>query len=444
MGPSALSAVRSPINDGRMDEYSKGPRARRIIVVGGGTAGTMVANKLRRQLEPAAWRIVVIDRDNDHLYQPGLLFVPFGKYGRRALTKPRRRQFARGIDVRFGEVERVDPEKHTVATADGAVLAYDILVIASGAAPRPDQTPGMLSAQWRRTIFDFYTLDGALALREALRLWRGGHLVVHVVDMPIKCPVAPLEFCFLADAFLTQRGVRAATEITYVTPLDAAFTKPVAAGHLGVLLDRRRIHVATDFFTDFVDDEKRELVSMDERRIPFDLLVTVPLNMGADFVKASGLGDELNFIPVDRATLAAKQSSDIFVIGDASDAPASKAGSTAHFAANTVVHNVMARIAGQDLAPTFDGHANCFVETGSGRGLLIDFNYDVEPLPGRFPVPVLGPFPLLAESRINHLGKLAFRWMYWHLLLRGRPIPIPDRMTMRGKKPDAVSASPRR
>lgn len=427
-----------------MDEHPKSIAARRIVIIGGGTAGTMVANRLRRRLAPDAWRIIVIDRDDDHLYQPGLLFVPFGKYSRRALTKSRRRQFARGIEIVLGDVDRVDPERHTVAMFGGTVLDYDILVIASGAAPRPDQTPGMLSSQWRRTIFDFYTLDGALALREALSRWRGGHLVVHIVDMPIKCPVAPLEFCFLADAFLTERGVRAATEITYVTPLDAAFTKPVAAEHLGALLDRRRIHVETDFFTDVIDDERRELVSMDERRIPFDLLVTVPLNMGAEFVKTSGLGDELNFVPVDRQTLAAKRSPDIFVIGDASDIPASKAGSTAHFAAHTVVHNVLARLAGRDLAPTFDGHANCFVETGNGRGLLIDFNYDVEPLPGRFPVPGLGPFPLLAESRINHLGKLAFRWMYWHLLLRGRPLPIPDRMTMRGKKPAPVSASPRR
>jgi sulfide:quinone oxidoreductase len=318
-----------------------------------------------------------------------------------------------------------------------------MLVIASGTAPRPDQTPGMLSSQWRRTIFDFYTLDGALALRGALRRWRGGRLVVHVVDMPIKCPVAPLEFSFLTDAFLRRRRVRVATDITYVTPLDAAFTKPVAATHLGALMDRRGIHVETDFFTDFVDDEKRELVSVDERRIPFDLLVTVPLNMGAEFVKTSGLGDELNLIPVDRHTLAAKAAPDIFVIGDASDIPASKAGSTAHFSAHTVVHNVLARLAGRDLAATFDGHANCFVETGNGRGLLLDFNYDVEPLPGRFPIPGLGPFSLLAESRINHLGKLAFRWMYWHLLLRGRPIPISDRMTMRGKVPTAVSASAR-
>jgi sulfide:quinone oxidoreductase len=426
-----------------MDEHPNNAVARRIVVIGGGTAGTIVANRLRRRLDRAAWRIIVIDRDDRHLYQPGLLFVPFGRYGTRALTKSRRGQFAHGIEVMVGEVERVDPNRHTVAMQGGEVLAYDILVIASGATPRPDKTPGMLSPQWRRSIFDFYTLDGALALREALARWRGGRLVVHVVDMPIKCPVAPLEFCFLADAFLGRRGVRAATEITYATPLDGAFTKPVAAEHLGALLGRRRIHVESDFFTDFVDDEKKELVSVDERRIPFDLLVTVPLNMGAEFIATSGLGDELNFVPVDRHTLAATCSPDIFVIGDASDIPTSKAGSTAHFAAHTVVHNVLARIGGRDLARTFDGHANCFVETGNGRGLLIDFNYDVEPLPGRFPVPGLGPFPLLAESRINHLGKLAFRWMYWHLLLRGRPIPIPDRMTTRGKTPAAASASPR-
>lgn len=420
-----------------MDEHPTSETARRIVIIGGGTAGTMVANKLRRRLPPDTWAITVIDRDNYHLYQPGLLFVPFGKYSRRELTKPRRAFLDRGVDLLLDSVDRVDPGARTVTVHGGEELAYDILVIASGTAPRPDQTPGMLSPQWRKTIFDFYTMDGALALREALSEWRGGKLVVHVVDMPIKCPVAPLEFTFLADAFFTDRGVRAATEITYVTPLDGAFTKPVAAAQLGALLSRRRIHVETDFVTDYIDDERRQLVSMDERRIPFDLLVTVPLNMGADYVAASGLGDELNYIPVDRHTLAARQWPEIFVIGDASDIPASKAGSTAHFAAHTVVRNVLARIAGRQPTGDFDGHANCFVETGNGKGLLIDFNYDVEPLPGHFPVPKIGPFRLLTESRLNHLGKLAFRWMYWRLLLRGRPIPLPNRMTMRGKTPAA-------
>ena len=407
---------------------------RRIVIVGGGSAGTIVANRLRRSLPAGSWRITVIDRDDRHLYQPGLLFVPFGRHDPRKLTKPRHRYLARGIDLLQGDVERIDPGQRVITLHDGRDCSYDFLVIASGTSPRPDRTPGLLGPHWRDSIFDFYTLDGALALRGALEKWHGGRLVVHVVDMPIKCPVAPLEFCFLADAYLTDRGVRTATQITYVTPLDGAFTKPVAASRLQSLLDNRGIAVEADFVTDFVDADHREVVSMDERRVPYDLLITVPLNMGADFVGNSGLGDELNYVPVDRGTLAAKEWDNIFVIGDAADIPTSKAGSTAHFAAHTVVANLLATIDGREPPDRFDGHASCFVETGHRTGLLLDFNYDVEPLPGRFPMRRLGPFPLLAESPINHLGKLGFRWMYWHLLLRGRPLPIPDRMSMSGKK----------
>ena len=412
----------------------------RIVIVGGGTAGTIVANRLRRRLPAGAWQITVVDRDDRHLYQPGLLFVPFGRHDPRQLTKPRHRYLARGVDLLQGEVEKVDPGRSVVTLVDGRDLAYDFLVIASGTSPRPDRTPGLLGPYWRRSIFDFYTLDGALALRNALEQWRGGHLVVHVVDMPIKCPVAPLEFCFLTDAYLTDRGVRAATQITYVTPLDGAFTKPVAASRLQTLLDDRSIDVEVDFVTDYVDGDHGEIVSMDERRVPYDLLVTVPLNMGADFVGTSGLGDELNHVPADRGTLVAEGWDNIFVVGDAAAIPTSKAGSTAHFAAHTVVANLLARIDGREPEDLFDGHATCFVETGHRTGLLIDFNYAVEPLPGRFPMRRLGPFPLLAESRINHLGKLGFRWMYWHLLLRGRPLPIPDRMSVSGtKQPTARS-----
>lgn len=411
------------------------PSRRHLLILGAGTAGTIVANKARRKLERGTWQITVVDTDDRHLYQPGLLFLPFGRYGATELTKPRHRLLAPGVELVVGEVDGVDADRSVVALADGRRFEYDYLIVASGTSPRPDRTPGMLGEQWRRSVFDFYTLDGALALREALRDWRGGRLVVQVIEMPIKCPVAPLEFAFLADAFLHGRNLRAGTDITYVTPLDGAFTKPVAAAHLGTMLDKRGIALEADFVTDFIDDDARELVSMDERRIPYDLLVTVPLNMGADYVAKSGLGDELNYVPVDKHTLAAHGHSNIFAIGDAADLPTSKAGSTAHFAADTVVANLLDRIDSRPLTREFDGHANCFIEAGNRKGLLIDFDYDTEPLPGHYPFAHLGPLPLLAESPLNHLGKLAFRWIYWHLLLPGRPLPLPARPTTAVAKP---------
>ena len=167
--------------------------------------------------------------------------------------------------------------------------------------------------------------------------------------------------------------------------------------------------------------------------LDYDLLVSIPLNMGDDVVARSGMGDDLNFIPVDKNNFLSPQYANIFVLGDAASLPTSKAGSVAHFAVECFSENFVRYIEGQEMLPTFDGHANCFIESGFGKGLLIDFNYDVEPLPGRYPLPGIGPFTLLQESEMNHWGKMMFRWMYWNILLKGQELPLPARMTMAGK-----------
>jgi len=202
------------------------------------------------------------------------------------------------------------------------------------------------------------------------------------------------------------------------------------------MLDDRGITLETDFVVDRVDGDRHVLVSMDEREVPYDLLVTVPLNMGADFIARSGLGDELNYVQVDKHTLLSKQHANIFAIGDANDIPTSKAGSVTHFSVETFADNFVDHVHGRPMSRSFDGHANCFVESGNGNALLIDFNYDTEPLPGKYPLPVLGPFTLLDESHLNHWGKLGFRWAYWNLLLPGRPMPVPTAMSMAGKQLD--------
>jgi sulfide:quinone oxidoreductase len=406
---------------------------RKLLVLGAGTAGTMIANKLRRRLDPHQWSITVVDRDDEHHYQPGYLFLPFGSYHREDVVRGRHHFLADGVDLVLAEIDRVDPANRQVFLGDGREIPYDYLVIATGTSPRPDQTPGMLGPEWRKSIFDFYTLDGAEALATALDRFDHGRLVVHITEMPIKCPVAPLEFTFLAESWLRRRGLRDRVEIVFVTPLDAAFTKPVAAARLGSMLDERKIHLETDFMVERIDDERRTLVSYDEREVPFDLLVTVPLNMGADFVARSGLGDELNYVPVDKHTLLSTAYDTIFAVGDASDIPASKAGSVAHFAVEIFVDNFLQHVDGLPMTGSFDGHANCFVESGDDKALLIDFNYDTEPLPGRYPLPVVGPLSLLKETRANHLGKLAFRHIYWNVLLPGRPVPLPAHMSMAGK-----------
>jgi sulfide:quinone oxidoreductase len=413
---------------------------KRLLILGAGTAGTMTANKLRPRLDSHEWEITVVERSDLHYYQPGYLFVPFGGYTPAELVKPTRRLLRPGVRLVHADVDRVDAEARAVLLDDGRALTYDYLVIATGTSPRPDQTPGMLEGL-RSNIHDFYTFDGAMALHDALADFRGGRLVVEIVEMPIKCPVAPLEFSFLADDWLRKRGLRERTELVYVTPLPGAFTKPVAAERLGGMLEDRSIRLESDFVVEHIDSQARTLVSYDEREVPYDLLVTVPLNMGADYVARSGLGDDLNYVPVDRGTLRSNAHPEIFVLGDASDIPASKAGSVAHFAVEMFTENFLEHINGRPMTHLFDGHANCYVEAGGGKAMLIDFNYDTEPLPGTYPVPGVGPFHLLAETRVNHLGKLGFRWMYWNLLLPGRPIPLPARMTMAGKRPVGAGAS---
>ena len=283
-------------------------------------------------------------------------------------------------------------------------------------------------------VFTFYTPEGAAALAEALEDFDGGRLVVNIVDLPIKCPVAPLEFAFLADWYFTDRGIRDQVELVYVTPLDAAFTKPVASATLAGLLEEKGVELITEFNTGEVDGAGGRLVSYDEREVPFDLLVTIPVHSGAEYVSRSpGLGDDLDFVPTDDHTLQSKVRPNVFAIGDATSVPASKAVSVTHFEGETLTENVINFLAGRDLVAGFDGHANCFIETGFHKALLIDFNYETEPLPGHFPT-AAGPLPLLRESRLNHLGKLMFQWLYWHVLLPGRDIPgIGAEMTLSGK-----------
>ena len=417
---------------------------KRIVILGAGTAGTIMANRLsrlyRRELRTGQALITVVDQDDRHVYQPGLLFVPFGTYQPDDIVKPRHGFLPRDVRYVRAAIDRVAPTRNAVYLADGAALEYDVLIVATGSRVVPEETEGMTGPGWRENVFDFYTPEGSAALARKLASWPGGRLVVNIVEMPIKCPVAPLEFAFLADAFFTKRGIRDRVSITFVTPLDAAFTKPACTRALTYLLKEKGIEIVTEFNTGSVDGAKGELRSWDDRVVGFDLLVSVPLHKGAEFVSRSpGLGDDMGFVLTDPATLQAQVRPNIFAIGDATNVPASKAGSVAHFQGELLEENVRRFLAGRPIEPSFDGHANCFIETGHGKALLIDFNYQVEPLPGRFPL-AFGPMPLLKESRLNHLGKLAFRWIYWHLLLPGRDLlGVPPRMSMRGKRSPAPS-----
>ena len=407
---------------------------KRIVILGGGTGGTMTANRLRRRFNEDAAEIHVVDRDDLHVYQPGLLFVPFGRTRLDEIVRPRRRQLRDGILFHETEAAWVELDRNEVVLLDGDTLGYDVLVIATGARLQPEETEGLTGPGWNERAFTFYDPGGAAGLRRALERFDGGRLVVNLVDMPIKCPVAPLEFAFLADWHLRERGIRNRTELVYATPLDSAFTKPTCAAHLSFLLEEKDVELVTEFAAGEVDGIGGKLTSYDGRELAFDLLVTVPLHGGAAYVERSpGLGDALGFVPTDRATLQTQAAPNVFALGDATDVPTSKAGSVTHFEAEILAENVARYFAGIELAGAFDGHANCFIETGFHKALLIDFNYETEPLPGHFPT-AFG-LPLLRESRLNHLGKLAFQWIYWHALLPGREIPgIGPAMPTAGKQ----------
>lgn len=408
---------------------------KKLLILGAGTAGTMVANKLSHVLSRDEWKITIVDQDETHYYQPGFLFMPFGIYGENDVIKPKRDYIPAGVDMILSEIELIEPENNRVRLVkDGRILTYDFLVIATGTQPRPTETPGLLDGgEWRKSIHEFYTYEGAQALTKYLRTWQGGRLVMSIMELPYKCPVAPLEFIFLADWWFHEKNMRDRVDITLVTPLPGAFTKPRAGKLLGNTLDEKHIHIVPEFNTESVDTENKVLRSYDEIEVPFDLLVTVPVNMGADVIGRSGLGDELNHVPVDKHTFLSTQFDNIFALGDAANLPTSKAGSVAHFAAEVFVENFLRYIEGQEMVSLFDGHANCFIESGFGKGILIDFNYDVEPLPGKFPLPGVGPFSLLQESEVNHWGKMMFRWMYWNILLKGKEMPITAQMSMAGK-----------
>lgn len=406
-----------------------------ILILGAGTSGTMMANKLRKKLAKNAWNITIVDQQKTHYYQPGFLFVPFGIYQPKDIVKPIEKFISKGVTLIQEEINAINKDSNTVALKNGTELNYDILIIATGCNIAPEEIEGMNGKLWHNDIFDFYTLEGASKLQKKLDKWEGGKLVVHLTEMPIKCPVAPLEFAFLADSFFRNKGIREKVSITYVTPLSGAFTKEKCAEKLDYLLKSKHIDIVTDFAIEKVDNEQKKIIDYGEQEVPFDLLVTIPTNMGNNMIERSGIGDELNFVPTHKHTLQTKIKENIFAIGDATNVPTSKAGSVAHFQAEVLTENIIRFIEGKELKEDFDGHANCFIETGNNKALLIDFNYEQEPVEGTFPIPNIGPLSLLKESRLNHWGKLAFKWVYWNMLLPGREIPlVSTQMSKKGKK----------
>lgn len=407
-----------------------------LIILGSGAGGTMVAAKIRKHLDESEWRITIIDNDETHHYQPGWLFIPFGVYTAEDCAKPKREFIPKGVDFVLDEVVGVSPDKRQVEGKKSS-YDYDWLVIATGCRIMPGEVEGMTD-DWHKNVHDFYTLEGALALHKKLKYFNSGRIVFNIAEMPIKCPVAPIEFIFMADWFFSEKGVRDKVEIELVSPLATMFTKPMAAKTFKNFAGQKNIKFTGNFDIAQVNAGEKTIESHKGDKVNYDLLISIPPNFGAQFVEDSGIGDPMCYVDTDHFTLKAKNYDNLYVVGDATNVPASKAGAVAHYQSDTVVENLLREIDGQEPNPTFDGHATCFICSGYERALLIDFNYKVEPLPGKFPFPGLGPFSLLGDSYLNYYGKMMFKWVYWNLMLRGNELPLENQMTMAGKMRQSV------
>jgi sulfide:quinone oxidoreductase len=404
---------------------------KKVLILGAGAGGTMVAGKLRKELPESEWQITIIDNDEMHHYQPGWLFIPFGIYSSKDCVRPKREFIPDGVEFVVDEIERIEPEERRVVTK-GGLHDYDWLVIGTGCRTVPEEIEGMMD-DWRGSVHDFYSLEGSLALRDKLKFFESGRLVLNIAEMPIKCPVAPIEFIFLADWFFTVNGCRDKIEIEIVTPLAGIFTKPEASKMLTGVAEKKNIKVTPNFDIAQVNAGEKSIESHRGAKVCYDLLVSVPPNFGSKCIEDSGMGDAMGYVDTAPYTLKAKQYDRVYVIGDATNVPTSKAGSVAHYQADTVVPNLLREIEGREPKGTFDGHSTCFIVSGFEKAILIDFNYKVEPLPGKFPFPGLGPFSLLGESQFNYGGKMMFKWVYWNMMLKCLDLPFEPQMNMAGK-----------
>ena len=407
---------------------------KKILILGSGAGGTICAVKLRRELDPLEWNITIIDEDEIHHYQPGWLFIPFGIYTAEDCMKPKREFIPSGVNFVKDVIKGVNPDKREVECENGK-YTYDYLIIGTGCRIAPEEVEGL--EDWKpdpgAKEHTFFTVESAVALHKKMKYFKEGRMIFNIAEMPHKCPVVPMEFIFMADWFFAVNGVRDNIEIEFVTPNTGIFTKPIATKVLSVAAEEKEIMVTPNFDLAEVNTEEGYLESAKGDQVQYDLLVSTMPNLGAEYVEDSGMGDGMGYVFTDHHTLKAEKYDNIYVVGDATNVPTSKAGSVAHYEAEIVVENLILEIDGQEPKPLFDGHSTCFIVSGYDKAYLFDFNYKTEPLPGKFPFPGLGPFDLVGESYVNYWGKMMFKWVYWNLLLTGQELPLEPQMNMAGK-----------
>lgn len=374
---------------------------KRILVLGGGTGGCLIANHLAKQLSRREAEIVLITDSPYHVYQPGWLYVPFGWARPEALVRPLRGLLHRNIKVLIDPVSSLDPARRVVGTESGRNLDFDYLVVATGSHLAPEMVPGLEEASDH-----FYHEAAALKLQQKLMELRQGTVLIGIGGLPYKCPVAPLEFTFLLDDFLRRRNLRHQVKIRYTFPINAVFTLPAVAAMAERKFVEKGIEVETFFNLERMDPVRKIASSLEGSELPFDLAVFVPPHLGAKFLRGNPVADAEGWVQVDRATLQAKDFANIYALGDATALPISKAGSTAHFQGPVIAEHLAAAVRGtaaQGKHAAYDGHVQCFLEVGEDKAALLDFDYRTPPQPRE-------------PSTLVHYGKLAFNQAYWYLV----------------------------
>ena len=381
----------------------------RILVLGGGVGGTLAANllarKLKRRIDAGEVAVTLVDEGGEHVYQPGFMYIAMGGERAEKLHRPERSLLDRRIQLVIARATRIDPATRSVELESGDPLAYDYLLIATGSRIVPEEIP-----HFESEAHHFYGADAAERLRAALDAFDGGRIVVGIAGMPYKCPPAPLEVTFLVESELRDRGLRDRSEIHYCSPIGRAFTIESVSDMATPILEEKGIELHTFFNVETIDPERRVVESLEGEELSYDLLVLVPPHRGAQLVVDSGLAPAAGWLPTDHHTLEVTGQERMFAIGDATDLPLSKAGSTAHFEAPIVVERILAAIEGREpdaVAGNYTGKVMCFFEVGVGKGTLLQFDYDHPPKP---------PKP----NRLWHLGKIVFNKTYWHTVPKGR------------------------
>jgi sulfide:quinone oxidoreductase len=383
----------------------------KVVVLGGGVGGTLAANLLDKELGRDA-RVTVVDPTGMHIYQPGFLYVALGQANGRWLTRDERTLLRRGVELAVERAVRIHPEAGTVQLERGGSLDYDYLVLSTGARLVPDQVPGLAEA-----THEFYSLEGAQRLREELARFKGGRIHVGIAGIPYKCPPAPIEFTFMLDEYLRKRGIRDRSSITLLSPLNRCFTIESASKLIQPMLDERGVALTTFFNVETVDADAMTISSLEGEKVESDLMVVVPPHRGQSVIGASALGDAGDWLPTDRNTLQVEGQERIFAMGDATNLPISKSGSTAHFEAPVVASRIASLIRGTAPKSNYGGRVMCFLETGNRKATVLRFDYEHPPAP---------PQPNL----LWHSAKWMFNRLYWSTVPQGRlpdklPLPIP-------------------